>query len=76
MRTTRYFREEVLRKRPYLRQNWERWCNEALNGPLREEEERNGRFRRWIYAPELDSHLRVVFLEDGETLHNMMKDGI
>lgn len=34
------------------------------------EEQSDGRFRHLIYVEELDSHLRVVFEEDRETLHN------
>jgi hypothetical protein len=62
--------------RYYLRQNWRKWAIEALEKPLRVEEEPDGRIRRWICVPELHRHLRVVFLEDGETLHNMMKNNI
>lgn len=76
MRTTDYFSNEVLRKRPYLRGHWRKWATEALEHPLRTIEQSDGRYRRWIYVSELDSHLRIVFLEDGETLHNMMKDKI
>ena len=62
--------------RRYLRQHWRKWANEALENPLDIVEEPNGRFQRYIYAPELGCHLRVVFLEDGKTLHNMMIDEI
>jgi hypothetical protein len=78
MKTTRYFREDVLQRKSrwYLRRYWRKWAREALAAPLRTEEEPNGRFQHWIYAQELGCHLRVVFLEDGETLHNIMTDEV
>lgn len=42
-----------------------------MEAPVRTEEQPNGRFRHYIWAPELGCHLRVVFEEDRETLHNM-----
>jgi predicted ATPase len=71
VRTTAYFENNVLRKRPYIQLEW---CERALREPLRTEEQPDGRFRYWIYVPELDRHLRVVTLEDGETVHNAMID--
>ena len=71
MRTTRYFEEQVLRKRPYIRREW---CEEALKAPLRREVQPDGRVRHWIFIPDLARHLRVVPLEDGETVHNAFPD--
>lgn len=71
LRTTQYFREQVLRKRPYLRIEW---CEAALQDPVRVERQPDGRIRRWIYVPELHRYLRVVTLEDGETVHNAFPD--
>ena len=34
MKTTRYFEEQVLRKRPYLKREW---CEQALRNPARRE---------------------------------------
>lgn len=76
MKTTGYFRNRVLRKRSYLRQKWPKWCKKALEDPLMTEEQSDGRFRHWIYVEELDRHLRVVFEEDRETVHNAFKDDI
>ena len=35
-----------------------------------------GRIRYWKYIPELKTYLRVVTLEDGETVHNAFLIGI
>lgn len=75
MKTTRYFDEQVLRKRPYLRLSW---CAEVLKAPLHREEQPNGRIRYWgeVTRPgETGSrYLRVVTLADGETIHNAFFD--
>lgn len=72
MKTTRYFQEQVLRKRPYIRVEW---CERILNAPLARETQPDGRIRHWGIVPELqDRVLRVVTLEDGETIHNAFPD--
>ena len=71
MKTTRYFEEQVLRKRPYLMREW---CERALRQPLRREVQPDGRVRYWIYIEELGKYLRVVTLADGETVHNAFPD--
>jgi hypothetical protein len=69
--TTRYFREQVLRKRPYLRLEW---CIQIVDNPLRRETQPEGRIRCWGYVPQLSKYLRVVTLADGRTIHNAFPD--
>ncbi len=71
MKTTRYFREQVLRKRPYIK---EEWCEMAINNPVYREIQPDGRIRHWVYIEELGKYLRVVTLEDGITVHNAFPD--
>lgn len=75
MKTTRYFEEQVLRKRPYLQREW---CSEVLAAPIRREVQPDGRIRFWgpVQQPgEARSRfLRVVTLADGETVHNAFFD--
>jgi len=72
MKTTRYFTEQVLRKRPYLRIEL---CEAVVNNPVMRDIQSDGRIRHWGYVEELgDRALRVVTLEDGETLHNAFID--
>ena len=72
MKTTRYFREQVLRKRPYIRLEW---CGYVLSHAVRSETQPDGRIRFWGIIPELNNKaLRVVTLEDGETIHNAFPD--
>ena len=70
---TQYF-ERVVSRRP------ERWMITAdmiisvLNAPARREREQNGRLRHWGYIAGLNRWLRVVTLEDEETVHNAFLD--
>ncbi len=69
MQTTNYFKNSVLVKRPYLR---EEWLVEAWEHPLYKERQPNGRWRHFIYIAEVDKYLRVVF--EGELVHNAFLD--
>jgi hypothetical protein len=75
VKTTRYFEEQVLRKRPYLQASL---CEEVLAAPLHRTPQANGRIRWWgrVTDPR-DGRgriLRVVTLDDGETVHNAFFD--
>jgi len=71
LKTTRYFEEQVLRKRPYIQREW---CRAVLAAPSRREAQNDGRVRFWGRIAEAGEarsrYLRVVTLEDGETIHN------
>ena len=75
IKTTRYFEEQVLRKRPYIDPNW---CVEIIADPLRREAQPDGRIRfsGQVCLPGQGSVrvLRVVTLDDGETIHNAFLD--
>jgi hypothetical protein len=72
---TRYFQEQVLRKRPYLTVEM---CLDIVASPLARAVQPDGRFRFWgeVTLPgEAEARIRrVVILEDGETLHNAFLD--
>jgi hypothetical protein len=75
MPVTRYFSEQVLRKRPYLTVEM---CEQVIQSPLRLITQTDGRVRHWgpvILPNEQKARiLRVVTLEDGVTLHNAFID--
>lgn len=71
MKTTPYFEQQVLRRRPYIQREW---CEKALAHPVRREVQRDGRVRHWIFIHEIRHDLRVVTLRDGETVHNAFPD--
>ena len=75
MKTTRYFEEQVLRKRPYIERVW---CAAIVATPLHRETQPDGRVRFWgeVVQPgqQAPRILRVVTLADGETVHNAFFD--
>ncbi len=71
MKTTRYFREQVLRKRPYLKLEW---CERVLLNPVYYDVQPDDRIRYWGFIIELGCYLRVITLSDGETVHNAFPD--
>lgn len=46
----------------------------VLAAPVRVERQANGRTRHWGWVPRLNRWLRVVTLEDGETVHTAFLD--
>ena len=46
----------------------------AIQWPIAEAVQMDGRLRRWVYIPEEQRYLRVVLLSDGETVHNAFFD--
>lgn len=72
MKVTPYFREQVLRKRPYIKIEW---CKRVIAAHIRRETQPDGRIRYWGQVAELGGRvLRVVTLEDGQTIHNAFPD--
>ena len=69
---TRYFDDEVMRKRPYLEKSW---CIRVLENPVRSERQAANRFRFWAPIPDFGNrYLRVITLEDRVTIHNAFFD--
>jgi len=73
MKTTQYFRHT--RQRPDRASILEEWIERAIRKPLREERQADGRIRRWVRIAEMDNRaLRIILLEDSETVHNAFFD--
>lgn len=71
MKTTAYFEQKLL-ERPEIQREW---CQRVINNPLKEEVQSDGRVRFWgMIAEYSDKVLRVVTLEDRETIHNAFFD--
>jgi len=69
---TRYFENEVLRKRPYLQK---KWCIHVIENPIHIDSQELNRYRFWGKIDELDGKiLRVVTIEDKKTIHNAFPD--
>jgi hypothetical protein len=73
VKTTAYFRE--MRKRPDRAAILDEWITATIESPLAEAIQDDGRIRRWRRIPEMDNRaLRVILLDDGETVHNAFFD--
>jgi hypothetical protein len=73
MKTTSYFLQTRLRAdRAVIR---DEWIEQVIRHPLREERQSDGRIRRWARISDMGNRaLRVILLEDGETVHNAFFD--
>ena len=72
MKTTKYF--EYTRKRPDRSQIKNEWIKLVINEPAKTEIQSDGRIRKWAKISEVNRYLRVILLEDGETVHNAFFD--
>ncbi len=72
MKFTRYFL--FVRQRPDRAIIKEEWILRTINNPLKTEVQTDGRIRKWSYIEEMSKYLRVILLEDGETVHNAFFD--
>ena len=73
MKTTQYF--EAMRKRADRAIIREEWIQLAVEHPVKEAVQEDGRVRRWALIEEAGGkYLRVILLSDGETVHNAFFD--
>ena len=72
-KATEYFQH--VRERPDRAVIKDEWIEAALKNPIREAIQPDGRIRRWTRITEAGNrYLRVIVLEDGETVHNAFFD--
>jgi len=50
------------------------WIEYVIKNPLKKETQNDGRIKLWSKIKEVNKYLRVVLLEDGETIHNAFFD--
>jgi len=73
MKCTGYFRHT--HARPDRRWIKLEWIERVVANPVRVATQADGRIRKWGLVPEAGGkYLRVVLLEDGETVHNAFFD--
>ena len=74
MKCTQYFLYMRHRQdRPVIR---EEWILRVIKEPAKTEVQSDGRIRKWSFIEEAGKHLRVILLEDGETVHNTFFDRV
>ena len=72
MKTTAYFRDVVVQKHPGIE---EEWIQRVMAEPLEQRRQADGRYASWGLVPEVQNRaLRVITLEDRETVHNAFFD--
>ncbi len=47
---------------------------DTIKKPIKTEVQTDGRIRKWRYIEEMGKYLRIILLEDGETIHNAFFD--
>ncbi|MCH8874177.1 hypothetical protein IH824_15640 [candidate division KSB1 bacterium] len=72
MKKTKYF--DFRRQQPDRKDIKVEWIQRVLDSPLQTEIQTDGRKKLWGRIEEVDKYLRVVVLEDGETVHNAFFD--
>jgi hypothetical protein len=72
MKCTQYFM--FVRQRSDRAAIKEDWILETIDAPLKTVTQSDGRIRRWKYIEEAGKYLRVILLEDAETVHNAFFD--
>ncbi|MCY4047743.1 MAG: hypothetical protein OXF42_06555 [Candidatus Dadabacteria bacterium] len=73
MKFSPYFRR-IRNQRPDRRSIKDEWIRRVIDNPIHREIQSNGRIRLWGRVDEVGKILRVVLLEDGETVFNVFFD--
>jgi hypothetical protein len=68
-----YFKQRVLDNPKRSRVTVE-FCERVVAAPEYSEVQNDGRVCYWGHVPEIGYHIRVIVLEDGETLFNAFED--
>ena len=50
------------------------WIKDAIDHPVRRQVQTDGRIRVWAFVADMNRYLRVILLDDGETVHNAFFD--
>ena len=72
MKKTQYF--EYTQKRPDRAQIKDKWIKYVIDNSEKIQIQSDGRIRKWAKITEVNKYLRVILLEDSETVHNAFFD--
>jgi hypothetical protein len=70
VKTTRYF-ELRMQDRPEIQREW---CMRVVRSAYQVVQQPDGKYQMWGYIDEADKYLRVITLEDRETVDNAFFD--
>ena len=63
-----------MREKPDRQRIKIKWIEDTIENPIHIEVQSDGRIRKWKKIEEEGKFLRVILLEDGETVHNAFFD--
>jgi len=72
MKCTQYF--SFIKQRPDRAIIKDAWISATIRNAVKTEVQSDGRIRKWKFIEEAGKYLRVILLEDGETVHNVFFD--
>jgi len=72
MKQTQYFK--YVRKRPDRAAIKDEWIEYVISKPEKTVIQSDGRIKKWAWIEEANKYLRVILLEDGQTVHNAFFD--
>ncbi len=72
MKCTQYF--SFIKQCPDRAIIKEEWISDTIKKPVKTKVQTDGRIRKWKFIEEVGKYLRVILLEDGETVHNAFFD--
>ena len=72
MKCTQYFL--FIKQRPDRAIIKDEWILDTIKQPVKTEVQADGRIRKWKFIGEAEKYLRIILLEDGETVHNAFFD--
>ena len=72
MKCTQYF--SFIKQRPDRAIIKDAWILDTIRNAVKTEVQSDGRIRKWKFIEEVGKYLRVILLEDGETVHNVFFD--
>ncbi len=72
MNTSKYF--DHVRMRPDRAIITDEWIAEAIDNAIETQIQSDGRVKKWAFIKPVGRYLRVILLEDGETVHNAFFD--
>lgn len=71
MKFTKHFLEDVLLKRPYLDKELLEYI---IANPIKREIQDDNKIKLWGYSSKHNKYVRIIMLEDGETIHTAFFD--